>query len=153
MATALRPAARLTTSMSPWPLGIVDGPPSLTGQGSHGCAVVAGSPTFEPNLIVKGNAARDAVTMKAISYTEFGSPDVLRVTETDRPALGNRDVLIRVFATTVKSAECGMRRGEPRWGRVILGFTVPRRRMRVLGTEIAGIVETVGRDVTRFHPR
>ena len=64
--------------------------------------------------------------MKAISYTEFGSPDVLKVTEVDRPAPGNRDVQIRVVATTVTSAECAMRRGEPRWGRVILGFTAPK---------------------------
>ena len=92
------------------------------------------------------------MAMRAISYTEFGSPDVLRLSETDRPVPGNRELLIRVVATTVTSAECGMRRGEPRWGRVILGFTAPRRRMRILGTEIAGIVETVGRDVTRFHP-
>ena len=92
------------------------------------------------------------MAMKAIEYTDYGSPDVLSVTEVDRPTPGNRELLIRVVATTVTSAECGMRRGEPRWGRVILGFTAPRRRMRVLGTEVAGIVETVGRDVTRFQP-
>ena len=90
--------------------------------------------------------------MKAIKYTQFGSPNVLKVTELDRPTPNNRELLIRVVATTVTSAECGMRRGEPRWGRVILGFTRPRRRMRILGTEIAGIVEAVGRDVTRFRP-
>ena len=90
--------------------------------------------------------------MKAIKYTDYGSPDVLTVTEMDRPTPNNRELLIRVVATTVTSAECGMRRGEPRWGRVILGFTAPRRRMRILGTEVAGIVETVGRDVARFHP-
>jgi len=94
----------------------------------------------------------NVVAMKAITYTRYGSPDVLRVTEVDRPTPGSRDLLIRVVATTVTSAECGMRRGEPRWGRVILGFTGPRRRMRILGTEIAGIVEMVGRDVTRFRP-
>ena len=90
--------------------------------------------------------------MKAIKYVGYGPPDVLRVTELDRPTPNNRELLIRVVATTVTSAECGMRRGEPRWGRVILGFTAPRRRMRILGTEIAGVVETVGHDVTRFHP-
>lgn len=89
--------------------------------------------------------------MKAVTYTHYGAPEVLRLTEVDRPIPGNRDVLIRVVATTVTSAECGMRRGEPRWGRIILGFTGPRRRMRVLGTEVAGIVAAVGRDVTRFH--
>jgi len=90
--------------------------------------------------------------MKAIKYTGYGSPDVLRVTEMDRPVPKNGELLIKVVATTVTSAECGMRRGEPRWGRVILGFIRPRRRMQILGTEVAGIVETVGREVTRFHP-
>jgi NADPH2:quinone reductase len=45
-----------------------------------------------------------------------------------------------------------MRRGEPRWGRVIIGFTGPRKRMRTLGTELAGEVEAVGNDVRRFRP-
>ena len=44
-----------------------------------------------------------------------------------------------------------MRRGRPLWGRVVLGFLRPRRRMRTLGTELAGVVESVGRNVTRFR--
>lgn len=89
--------------------------------------------------------------MRAVTYTRYGAPEVLRLTEVERPIPGNREVLIRVVATTVSSAECGMRRGEPRWGRVILGFNGPRRRMRVLGTEVAGVVEALGCDVTRFR--
>nr|WP_260408296.1 NAD(P)-dependent alcohol dehydrogenase [Planomonospora venezuelensis] len=60
--------------------------------------------------------------------------------------------MIRVRAMTVTSAECAMRRGEPLWGRVVLGFRRPRRRMRTLGTELAGEVEAVGAKVTRFRP-
>ncbi|GAA1602529.1 NAD(P)-dependent alcohol dehydrogenase [Catellatospora bangladeshensis] len=90
--------------------------------------------------------------MRAVVHTAFGSPDVLRLTEVDTPVPGERDVLIRVAATTVTSAECAMRRGEPRWGRVIIGFTRPRRRLRTLGMELAGDVVAVGARVTRFRP-
>ncbi len=53
--------------------------------------------------------------MKAVVHSVYGPPDVLRLTDVDRPVPGDRDVLIRVVATTVTSAECAMRRGEPRW--------------------------------------
>ncbi len=90
--------------------------------------------------------------MRAVVHTAFGSPDVLRLTEVDTPAPGEREVLIRVVATTATSAECALRRGEPRWGRVIIGFTRPRRRLRTLGMELAGDVVAVGARVTRFRP-
>ncbi|GIG00766.1 NAD(P)-dependent alcohol dehydrogenase [Catellatospora citrea] len=90
--------------------------------------------------------------MRAIVHTAYGSPDVLRLAEVDPPVPGDRDVLVKVVATTVTAAECAMRRGEPRWGRVILGFTRPRRRMRRLGMELAGEVAAVGAEVTRFRP-
>ncbi|WP_155373786.1 NAD(P)-dependent alcohol dehydrogenase [Catellatospora vulcania] len=90
--------------------------------------------------------------MRAIEHTAYGSPDVLRLTEVDPPVPGHRDVLVKVVATTVTSAECAMRRGEPRWGRVVIGFTRPRRRMRRLGMELAGEVAAVGAGVTRFRP-
>jgi NADPH2:quinone reductase len=60
------------------------------------------------------------------------------------------EVLIRIHATTVTSAETAMRQGKPYWGRVILGFTGPRRKLRTLGLELAGEIEAVGNGVTRF---
>lgn len=85
-------------------------------------------------------------------HTAFGPPDVLRLTEVETPVPGHGEVLIKVVATTVTAAEAAMRRGEPRWGRVVLGFTRPRRRMRTLGMELAGEVAAVGAGVTRFRP-
>src|SRR5687768_1201544 len=70
--------------------------------------------------------------------------------EVSKPVPADREVLIEIHATTVTSAECAMRRGEPLWGRVILGFFRPRRRMRTLGIELAGEIVSVGKDVTRF---
>ncbi|MER5266328.1 zinc-binding dehydrogenase [Actinosynnema sp. NPDC002837] len=54
-------------------------------------------------------------------HTRFGPPEVVRVVESAVPVPGKDDVLIEVRATTVTSAECAMRRGEPRWGRVVNG--------------------------------
>jgi NADPH:quinone reductase-like Zn-dependent oxidoreductase len=53
--------------------------------------------------------------LKAVVFTEFGPPEVLRLAALDVPAVGPADVLIRVHASTVTTAECLMRRGLPRW--------------------------------------
>ena len=90
--------------------------------------------------------------MKAAEYDRFGPPEVLEVVERPRPTPGATEVLVRVHATTVTTAECHMRRGRPLWGRVILGFRRPRRRMRRLGLEFAGEVVEVGSGVTRCAP-
>jgi NADPH2:quinone reductase len=90
--------------------------------------------------------------MKAVVHNRFGSPDVLRITELAKPVPRAGDVLVKVHATTTTTAECQMRRGEPLWGRVILGFRGPRKKLRTLGLEFAGVVESVGADVRRFKP-
>lgn len=89
--------------------------------------------------------------MRAVVYREFGPPEVLQLTEFERPTPKKHEVLIRIRATTVTSAECAMRRGEPLWGRVIIGFAKPRKRFRTLGNELAGVVEAVGAGVRRFR--
>jgi NADPH:quinone reductase-like Zn-dependent oxidoreductase len=89
--------------------------------------------------------------MKAVVYDRFGPPDVLEVRDVPIPTPGDDEVLVRIHATTVTAAEAAMRRGRPWWGRVVLGFLRPRRRMRTLGTELAGVVASVGRNVTRFR--
>ena len=90
--------------------------------------------------------------MRAVVFENYGAPDVLEVRDVDRPVPGDREVMIKVHATTVTSAECDMREGKPRWGRIIIGFARPRKRMRTLGNELAGEVEAVGKDVRRFRP-
>ncbi|MBC8067260.1 MAG: NAD(P)-dependent alcohol dehydrogenase [Deltaproteobacteria bacterium] len=90
--------------------------------------------------------------MKAVVYTEFGPPEVLAIREVARPTPRAREVLIRIHATTVTSAEAAMRRGRPLWGRAIIGLFRPRKRMQTLGIELAGVIEAVGQQVTRFAP-
>ena len=89
--------------------------------------------------------------MRAVVYHRFGPPEVLALTERPDPTPKPDQVRVRIRATTVTAAEAAMRRGEPLWGRVLIGFTRPRRRFRTLGTELAGVIDAVGRDVTRFR--
>lgn len=86
--------------------------------------------------------------MKAIIHTQYGSPDVLKTIEMDKPIPRENEVLVKVHATSVTSAECMMRRGEPYWGRIILGLTKPRR--KILGLELAGEIEAIGTGITQF---
>jgi NADPH:quinone reductase-like Zn-dependent oxidoreductase len=90
--------------------------------------------------------------MRAAIFTEYGGPEVLRVVDVPVPRPGPREVLVRVSATTVTAAEVGMRRGQPVWGRVLIGFRRPRARFRRLGTEFAGTVAAVGAQVRSFAP-
>ncbi len=88
--------------------------------------------------------------MKASVHTKYGSPDVLRLMEVDRPVPKDDEVLIRVRATTVNRTDCGFLRGEPFFVRVVSGL--PRPKATILGSELAGEVEAAGGDVTSFRP-
>ncbi|WP_431970365.1 NAD(P)-dependent alcohol dehydrogenase [Nocardia sp. bgisy134] len=90
--------------------------------------------------------------MRATVHEKFGPPDVLSLREVDRPVPGRGDVLIEVHATTVTAAEILMRRGRPLWGRVVLGLSRPRRKLRIPGLELSGEIVAVGADVERFVP-
>ncbi|MFD1052099.1 alcohol dehydrogenase catalytic domain-containing protein, partial [Kibdelosporangium lantanae] len=81
-------------------------------------------------------------------HTRYGPPEVVRIREVDRPAVGDRDVLVRVHATTVNRTDCAYRAARPFFMRLLTGITRPR--CTIMGTEFAGKVEAVGRGVTSF---
>ena len=87
--------------------------------------------------------------MKAAVHTRYGPPDVVRILEVDKPAAKDNQVLVKVHATTVNRTDCGFRAGRPFFVRALTGL--PRPRVTVLGTEFAGTVVAVGRDVTSFR--
>jgi NADPH:quinone reductase-like Zn-dependent oxidoreductase len=91
--------------------------------------------------------------MKAFVPRSYGSPDHLNLTTVDTPVPATGEVLVRVHATSVNPYDWHHMRGEPRVARLMpgtLGLRAPK--LRILGCDVAGQVETVGPDVTGFRP-
>ncbi len=101
-------------------------------------------------------------TMKAMVYTKYGTPDVLQLKEVAKPAPSDNEVLIRVHATPVNFGDIIARKlskvSPPEFNmpllfwffaRIEFGFSKPKK--RILGSEFAGEIEAVGKDVTRFR--
>lgn len=87
--------------------------------------------------------------MKAVAYHEYGSPDHLHLEEVPQPEIGDDDVLVHVLASSVNSWDWERLMGTPFVNR-IGGLRTPK--YEILGADIAGRVESVGRNVTRFQP-
>ena len=92
--------------------------------------------------------------MKAIIWTSYGSADVLELQEVEKPAPEDNEVLIRIYATSVVAGDCEMRSLKlPLYFqiplRIYAGLTKPKR-IRILGQELAGEIETAGKDVKLF---
>jgi len=90
--------------------------------------------------------------MKAIVYKKYGSPNVLEPLDVEKPTPEPNEVLIRVNATTVTTADCMMRRGDTFLSRILLGLLKPKKKYQILGTEFSGKIEAVGSKVKKFKP-
>lgn len=91
--------------------------------------------------------------MKAICFTKYGPPDVLELKTLEKPLPGDDEVLVRIHATTVTPGDCEIRSFNfPLWVwiplRLFMGLLKPKR--PIIGMEFSGVIETVGKSVTRF---
>jgi len=89
--------------------------------------------------------------MKAIIQPRYGSPDVLRLQEVEKPVLEDDRVLVRVRASSVNAADWRQLRGKPYAARPMMGG-VRTPKSGAVGIDAAGIVEAVGKDVTHVAP-
>ena len=89
--------------------------------------------------------------MKAIVQDRYGSADVLELKDVDQPEIGDDDVLVRVFAASAHIGDWHFMTGLPYLFRIAgSGLRAPKTRVR--GTDFAGRVEAVGKDVTQSQP-
>jgi NADPH:quinone reductase-like Zn-dependent oxidoreductase len=87
--------------------------------------------------------------MQAIVQTEYGSPEVLSLKEVDRPVVGKTGVLVRIHATSVHAGDWHLMRGTPWIVRLMFGGLF-KPKTQILGTDVAGVVEEIGSEVTQF---
>jgi NADPH:quinone reductase-like Zn-dependent oxidoreductase len=87
--------------------------------------------------------------MKAVVYTRYGPPELLRLTDVQTPVPKHGEVLVQVRAVSLNASDWEVLRGKPLYSRIMGPF---RPRHHILGSDIAGRVEAAGRNATRFRP-
>ncbi len=90
--------------------------------------------------------------MKAVVFTSYGPPDGLELRDVPKPEPGDDEVLIRVHASSINSWDWEFLNGKPFINRLFYGLFKPRPEKQILGSDVAGTVEAVGRSVKRFRP-
>jgi NADPH:quinone reductase-like Zn-dependent oxidoreductase len=88
--------------------------------------------------------------VKAVTYSHYGSPDVLRFEEVEKPAPADNEVLIKVRAASVNPLDWHFLRGTPYFIRLVAGLRQPKERR--LGVDVSGVVEAVGSKATQIKP-
>jgi NADPH:quinone reductase-like Zn-dependent oxidoreductase len=87
--------------------------------------------------------------MKAIVYTQYGGPENLQLKEIDKPTPKDDEVLVKVYAASINDWDWGLLYGDS-INRIMFGLRKPKR--QILGSDIAGVIEAVGKKCTQFKP-
>jgi len=88
--------------------------------------------------------------MKAMVFEEYGPPEVLQIKDVPLPVPDSGQVRVKVHATTVTAGDWRMRKADPPYARIYNGLLRPRE-VKILGFEVSGVVDAVGRDATRLQ--
>lgn len=86
--------------------------------------------------------------MKAVVYTQYGTPEVLKIKEVAKPVPKDNEILIRIRATAVNSGDIRLRKADPFAVRLFFGFKQPK--LNILGSVFSGEVESIGKNVKLF---
>ncbi len=87
--------------------------------------------------------------MNAVVYEEYGSPDVLKIKEVDKPSLVDDEILVKVHAASIQQTDINFRSGTPFMARLLSGLFRPKN--PILGCDYSGIVEAVGKDIKGYE--
>jgi NADPH:quinone reductase-like Zn-dependent oxidoreductase len=87
--------------------------------------------------------------MKALVYTQYGTPDVLEIQDVEKPVPKDDEVLVKVFAASLNDWDLGLLEGDF-VNRILNGVRTPK--IQILGSDIAGRIEAIGKNVTKFQP-
>jgi NADPH:quinone reductase-like Zn-dependent oxidoreductase len=90
--------------------------------------------------------------MEAAVYTRYGPPDVVQITDVERPVPKDNEVLLKVCAASVNPADWHLMEGKPSFARLLFGLGLLKPKDTRLGRDVAGQVEAVGKDVAQFKP-
>lgn len=93
---------------------------------------------------------REGTPMKAAVYTRYGPPDIVQIQDVEKPVPKDNEVLIRVHAAAVNPLDSHLMKGRPYLARLAFGLLKPK--LTRSGVDVAGRVEAVGRNATRFKP-
>jgi NADPH:quinone reductase-like Zn-dependent oxidoreductase len=93
---------------------------------------------------------KKAIKMKAAICTTYGPPSVIQIQEVEKPPVKDNEVLIKIYATTVTPGDCVVRTSKMWAMRLLFGIRKPRK--PILGSELSGKIEAVGKNVKKFNP-
>jgi NADPH:quinone reductase-like Zn-dependent oxidoreductase len=112
--------------------------------------VVAVMIGYTSDCVTPSASAASDQSMRAVTYSCYGGPEILQLSDVEKPIASNDEIVVRVKAASVNPLDWHYMRGSPFIMRLMVGLGSPND--KTMGVDFAGVVESVGPDVTRFKP-